>query len=238
MVFKADLGSYRDQFVRDGYVVLRGILSESFMDHVKQFHQQASAGELEECSAWRVPGKKLQYVFDFPSEAAADQFRTGIAKLTGVQEDDVTISERHLKQYDEHAEEYPAPHKDRRASGISVGLPIHLGPDTSVCVFPSLDRSENMADTATFLSAKPGSDFKALYDADGVSLHEEVGDLIVFHGSSMFHERSRPRGTAVLYIKLNDRGDDPLGENPYAPKLEPNYLAATLPASRPELVLA
>lgn len=238
MVFKVDISDYRDQFDRDGYVVLRGVLSDSFMEHLKQFHQQASAGELEECSAWRVPGKKLQYVFDFPSEAAADQFRAGIAKLTGVREDDITISERHLKQYDEHAEEYPAPHKDRRASGISVGLPIHLGPDTSVCVFPSLDRSENMGDTAMFLSAKPGSDFKALYEADGVSLREQVGDLIVFHGSSMFHERSRPRGTAVLYIKLNDRGDDPLGENPYAPKLEQHFNPTKVESAPRELELA
>jgi hypothetical protein len=216
MVFKADLGSYRAQFDRDGYVLLKNILSDRFMQHLKEFHQRTSSGELEECSTWRVPGKKLQYVFDFPSQAAADEFRVGIAKLTGVQEDKITISERHLKQYDEYAEEYPAPHKDRCASGISVGLPVYLGPDTSVCIFPSLDRSENTADTAVFLSAKPGADFKALYESDGVRLHEEVGDLIVFQGSSMFHERSRPRGTAVLYIKLNDRGDDPLGEDLYS----------------------
>ena len=28
--------------------------------------------------------------------------------------------------------------------------------------------------------------------------------MIVFHGSTIFHERIRPRGTAVLYIKIND----------------------------------
>jgi hypothetical protein len=47
-------------------------------------------------------------------------------------------------------------------------------------------------------------------------LNEELGDMIVFLGSTMFHERIRPRGTAVLYIKLNDENLDPLGEDIYA----------------------
>ena len=39
--------------------------------------------------------------------------------------------------------------------------------------------------------------------------------MIVFHGSSMLHERVRPAGTAVIYIKMNDDGRDQLGENIY-----------------------
>ncbi len=47
--------------------------------------------------------------------------------------------------------------------------------------------------------------------------------MIVFLGSTIYHERIRPRGTAVLYIKVNDQGLDPLRENIYArvPALEP-----------------
>ena len=128
-------------------------------------------------------------------------------------EEKITISERHLKQYNQDAEEFPAPHKDRHASGISVGLPVHLGPETSVCVFPTLDRSENTAETAVFMTAERGSDIKELYETKGGKLHESVGDVIVFHGSSMFDVRSKPRGTAVLYINLNERGEDHRGEN-------------------------
>jgi len=47
-------------------------------------------------------------------------------------------------------------------------------------------------------------------------LNEELGDMIVFLGSSIFHERVRPRGTAVFYIKLNDEKLDPLGEDIYS----------------------
>ena len=44
--------------------------------------------------------------------------------------------------------------------------------------------------------------------------------MIVFLGSSIYHERIRPRGTSVIYIKVNDEGFDPLGENIYAPNRE------------------
>ena len=54
--------------------------------------------------------------------------------------------------------------------------------------------------------------------ADALPLNEELGDMIIFLGSSIYHERIRPRGTAVLYIKVNDEGFDPLGENIYAPE--------------------
>ena len=95
-------------------------------------------------------------------------------------------------------------------------MPVYLGPETSVCVFPTLDRSENTADRAVFMNGNGASGIRELYETKGVQLHESVGDVIVFHGSSMFHERIKPRGTAVLYIKLNDRGEDPLGENIFA----------------------
>ena len=73
------------------------------------------------------------------------RFRDGIAALTGLKPETFTISERHLKQYENDAPDYPAPHKDRGASKFSIGLPIYLGPDTSVCVFPNLDRTPNEA---------------------------------------------------------------------------------------------
>ena len=44
-------------------------------------------------------------------------------------------------------------------------------------------------------------------------LNEQFGDLIAFLGSSIFHERVRPAGAAILYVKGNG---DPLGENIFA----------------------
>lgn len=216
MAFKFDLASYKDEFARNGYVLLKDALSDDLLDYFKQMHDRAARRALDERADRRIPGKMRQYVFDFPSKETADQFRAGMARLIGMNEEDVTISERHLKQYDEDAEEFPAPHKDRRASGISVGFPVLLAPETSVCVFPTLDRSENQATKAVFLSDNGTAGIGELYETKGVKLNEAVGDIVVFHGSSMFHARIKPRGSAVLYIKLNDRGEDPLGENIFA----------------------
>jgi len=44
-------------------------------------------------------------------------------------------------------------------------------------------------------------------------LNEPFGDLITFLGSSIFHERVRPAGAAILYIKVKG---DPLGGNIFA----------------------
>lgn len=105
----------------------------------------------------------------------------------------MTVSERHLKHYGEHAKEFPAPHKDRGASRISVGLPIKLGPKTRVCVFPTLDRAPNKSETAVFMTDRDYPNMEAIYNGDdAVFLREAVGDLVLFEGSSMYHGRARP----------------------------------------------
>ena len=219
MVFKRKLGAYRNQLERDGFILLKDILSDSFMAALKDFLERSRAGTVAEYNTWRIGGKKHQFLFDFPSKAMAMAFRDGIAALTGMTQDDLTISERHLKQYENDAPDYPAPHKDRGASTYSIGLPIHLGPETSVCLFPALDRSPNEGDRAVFMTAQDHPGLEDIYNsADALPLNEELGDMIIFLGSSIYHERIRPRGTAVLYIKVNDEGFDPLGENIYAPE--------------------
>ncbi|MBC8037078.1 MAG: hypothetical protein H7X89_07665 [Rhizobiales bacterium] len=219
MPFKRDLKSFRGQFERDGYILLKDILSESFMAYLKDFLVESRQGGVAETGQWRIGGKKRQYLFSFPSETVALKFRAGIAALTGMDESCIAVSERHLKQYEQDAPEYPAPHKDRGASRISIGLPIHLGPDTSVCVFPTLDRSPNPSERAVFMTSQDHPGLAEIYkSSDAVLLREQLGDMIVFLGSTIYHERIRPRGTAVLYIKINDEGSDPLGEDIYRTK--------------------
>jgi hypothetical protein len=213
MIFKTDPGHYRDQFARDGYVLLKDILSDDFLGHMKAFHRKSLKGEAGEYGSGHIAGKKRQYVFDFPSESSASEFRAGISKLTGMRAEDITISERHLKQYDSSANPWPAPHKDRHASTVSIGLPIDLGPETSVVVFPDYERSPNLEEKAVFMKADDPATLYASKDA--LALNEELGDMVALLGSTIFHERVKPAGTAVLYIKLNDKGWDPLGEDIY-----------------------
>lgn len=221
MPFKRDLGIYREQLDRDGYVLLKDVLSASFMADLKRYLERSRNGQVAEYGQWRIGGKKQQFLYDFPDADMAQRFRDEIAALTGLKADTFTISERHLKQYDNDAPDYPAPHKDRGASKFSIGLPVYLGPDTSVCVFPSLDRSPNEGERAVFMTEQDHPGLKDIYESsDALPLHEELGDMIVFLGSAIYHERIRPRGTSVIYIKVNDQGFDPLGENIYAPVRE------------------
>lgn len=225
MIFNCDPGVYREQLLKDGYVHLKGILTDSFVDYIKAFYKKAMHDAEGETSDWRITGKKRQFVFEFPSEAAALEFRAGLARLTGMDEDKVTFSERHLKVYETSANPWPAPHKDRAASQFSIGLPVDLPEGSSVCVFPGMNRGPNEEERAVFMSDGDRTDFCDLYKTDeAVILNEKVGDIVAFYGSSIFHERVRSGGTAVLYIKMNGDGRDPLGENPFSKK-EPEKVA-------------
>ena len=217
MLFTRHLSAYRNQLERDGYILLKDILSDGFTASLNDFLRKSQSGAVAEYGAWRIGGKKHQYLYDFPQSVMAENFRREVAALTGLRAETFTISERHLKQYEADAPDYPAPHKDRGASKFSIGLPIHLGPQTSVCVFPGLDRTPNAGERAVFMTAHDHPGLEGIYNSpDALPLHEELGDMIVFLGSSIYHERIRSRGTAVLYIKVNDEGFDPLGENIYA----------------------
>jgi len=216
-MFKYDPGAFREQLERDGYVHLKDVLADDFVAGLRAFHDTALRDADAESRDWRIRGKKSQFVFDFPSVAAAEIFRDGMARLTGIGPQDFTISERHLKVYDEAADPWPAPHKDRNASHFSIGLPVVLPEGSSVCVFPDLEPGPNTEERAVFLSPPPGGTARDIYrSARAEILNERLGDMVVFLGSALFHERVNGAGTSVLYIKVNGRGEDPLGENIYA----------------------
>ena len=221
MPFKRNLGDYHEQLERDGYILLKDILSDAFMAGLKLYLERSRSGKVEEYGQWRIGGKKHQFLYDFPDADVAERFRLQVAALTGLKAETFTTSERHLKQYENDAPDYPAPHKDRGASKFSIGLPVYLGPETSVCVFPKLDRKPNEGDRAVFMTEQDHPGLEDIYASpEALPLHEELGDMIVFLGSAIYHERIRPRGTSVIYIKVNDEGFDPLGENIYAPTKE------------------
>lgn len=214
-MFNYDPASHRDRLKQDGFALLRGVLSEKFVRDLTGFYEHARATDLDS-DKWRIAGKKRQWVFDFPSQRDAQAFRAGMADLTGIPRDRFTISERHIKLYEDDADPYPAPHKDRAASAFSIGLPISLAEESTVCLFPELDPGPNTDNRATFLEIE-GATSQAIYASPAArKLNETVGDMVIFLGSSLYHERIRAAGTAILYIKINGEGDDPLGENVYS----------------------
>ena len=217
MMFKYDPGAHASDLRERGFAHLRDVLADEFVSCLTDFHAAAMAEASRESEAWKIARKKRQFVFDFPSPEVAAEFRRGMSALTGIDEADFTISERHLKVYDREAPPFPAPHKDRAASHFSIGMPVDLPEGSTVCVFPELEPGPNTKERAVFLTPVHDADPAVLYDAPGaVMLNEAVGDLVVFLGSSIFHERVRSAGTSVLYVKANGTGDDPLGEDIYS----------------------
>lgn len=219
MVFKYDPGQAHEEFKTRGYVHLKDIMSDEFLVHLDAFYKESQQTAQSEKEDWKIYGKKRQYLFDFKSEADAEAFRDGMERLLGYKQDALTISERHLKVYDEDAMPWPAPHKDRAASFVSIGLPVNLPEGSTVCVFPELDFGPNEEERAVFMTDRDHPDLEHIYTKENaVMLNENVGDLVVFLGSAIFHERVKAGGAAILYIKVNDAGRDPLGENIYGDK--------------------
>jgi len=216
-MFNFDPGQYRSDLEKNGFAHLKGVLTPEFVSHMKRFLAEALSEAEKESQDWKIEGKKRQFVFEFPSDKDADRFRRGMSRLTGIAIDDFTISERHLKVYDDRANPYPAPHKDRSASQYSIGLPVDLADRSTVCVFPDLEPGHNEEDHAVFLEDEDQGGIDALYASkQAIMLNEQIGDVVIFLGSTLFHERVRAAGTAVLYFKVNAAGIDPLGENIYA----------------------
>jgi len=222
MVFKYSPAKAAEEFKERGFVHLKDILDDDFIAYLDAFYKDTQATHTKEKDEWQVYGKKRQYLFDFPSKEDAEEFREGMSQLLGYESENFTISERHLKVYDDNAKPWPAPHKDRAASFVSLGLPIHLPKGSSVCVFPELEFGPNEEERAVFLTDRDHPDLEHVYEKEeALLLNESVGDIVAFLGSSIFHERVNASGAAILYVKVNDDGRDPLGENIFAEGSEP-----------------
>lgn len=217
MIFKYDPGTLRKDLKIKGYAHLKNVLSDEFFSYLKCFCAASMLESKNERKDFRIADKKRQFVFEFPREDDAREFRSGLARVTGMEEKKMMLSERHLKVYDGAASPFPPPHKDRAASQFSIGIPIHLPKGSTVCMFPNVGPGLNQKEHAVFLDEHGGSDPSEIYKrTDAVMLNEKVGDVIVFRGSYLFHERVHAAHTAVLYLKINDNGLDPLGENIFA----------------------
>jgi hypothetical protein len=215
-MFNFDPGVARADLEQSGYVHLHGVLDQAAIDNLTDFLKKVLHENVDEQGEWRIYGKKRQFLFDFPDSESAEEFRRGMAALTGIDYADLTISERHLKVYDSDAAPWPAPHKDRAASQISIGLPVSIPENSSACVFPGLQSGPNPEEHAVFMTDRDHPHLDEIYQSEEcVMLHERPGDLVAFFGSSIYHERVHPAGAAILYIKINGAGSDPLGEDIY-----------------------
>jgi hypothetical protein len=176
--------------------------------------RELSEAQLEQ---FALAGKKGQGRFEFPPEVdfPGEMFDV-IAEVCGLDRGTIALSERHINAYNNDAKPDPAPHKDRDASKVSVGLCIEPA-DSEVVIYPGASRERNpYVSAATYYDSLPTDQRpeNTLTEDQAVAIRDEPGDVVMFYGSEIWHLRRRSAGTVNLYLKFNDFDYDPLGEDP------------------------
>jgi hypothetical protein len=214
-VFSFDPSEHRETFLSQGWLHVRNGVTPEFVEVMKEF----VARELseEKLQQFALAGKKGQGRFDFPPEVDfPGEMYDAISEVCGLNRDSIALSERHINAYNNDATPDPAPHKDRDASKVSVGLCIEPA-DSEVVIYPGASRERNpYVSAATYYDSLPDDQKpeNTLTPDQEVAIRDQPGDVVMFYGSEIWHLRRRSAGSVNLYLKFNDFDYDPLGEDP------------------------
>jgi hypothetical protein len=214
-VFSFDPAEHRDRFLSQGWVHIKNGVTPEFVEVMRSF----VARELNEerLRQFALEGKKGQGRFEFPDEVDfPGELYDAISTVCGLDRETIALSERHINAYNNDARPDPAPHKDRDASKVSVGLCIEPA-DSEVVIYPGASRELNpFVSAATYYESLPDDQKPevVLTPDQEVTIRDEPGDVVMFYGSAIWHLRRRSAGSVNLYLKFNDFDYDPLGEDP------------------------
>src|SRR3954453_2196394 len=201
-------------YQRDRWIYQPGGATDEFVDYVRTFVADAAANPLHGLG---IGGAKDQLLLEFPPDFDVKaELLTPIALLAGLDPERITLSERHIKIYSADANPLPRPHKDRFASQISVGISIDIPEESHLVLFPDDALTVNPLLRAGLIDALPPSEHPqlTLATAREVVLYDQPGDVTAFLGSAVWHLRRQSASTVIVYLKCNDFGSDPLGEDP------------------------
>jgi hypothetical protein len=239
-VFNFSPEAFAAQYRLQGYVHIKGGVDPEFFAYAKQ-QADRLVEDRRSLKDWEFKGKKEQFLFSFPTDADyPDGVHEAISGVTGLSKERLTLCERHLKAYDHSAAPNPAPHKDRVASEVAVGIPLSVPSRSVVILYPTVQVVPNPHTTTALLRRSLDDDElpeNLLKDIDPVEVDVQPGDVIMFRGSAIWHERLNPADTSILYLKFNSLRLDPLGEDPTTPAQRESTLEL-LPTLTDEKLLA
>lgn len=220
-VFDFDPADFRKSYTAQDWVHIPNGVTPEFLEAMREFVARSLGEHKVEGPGIGGKGRKDQAVFEFPEsvEFPGEVFDV-VAALSGLDRSRLTLSERHVNAYYADASPEPTAHKDRHSSQISVGLVIESPAESRVVVYPSDERAVNPFNVSFALidSLPPERRPDAiLSQARELEIDDKPGDVVAFPGSSIWHLRRRPAGAVILYLKMNDFGSDPLGEDPSTP---------------------
>jgi hypothetical protein len=215
-IFSFDPASHRSHYSENGWAHIKDGVTPEFLDSLRAFADESFGSHEVEGKA--IAGRKKQALYeapegvDFPGELF-----DAMAELCGLHRPTMTLSERHVKAYDQDAPAEPVPHKDRYASQVSIGISIEVPEESRLTLYPNDELAVNPLNvSAAYLEglAPERRPEEALRGIEPVELFDQPGDVMMFAGNSVWHARRRPAGAVNLYLKLNDFNCDPLGEDP------------------------
>lgn len=227
--FSFDAESVASQFKENGYVHVKdGVNAEFFAFVQQQLARYASSGQ-NELPESAIKNKKRQYLLSLPDDDSfLVELKSSIAALIDKPSAQITLSERHIKIYEDSAAPMPLLHKDCVASQVAVGIPLAQTVDARLVLLAGAAREVNPLSTAVYgakavragngsMSAQLLEDGSCrprdLVNTELLVLDVRPRDVIIFSGSSIYHERFNGAGSAVLYLKFNAMGLDFLGED-------------------------
>jgi hypothetical protein len=224
-MFDFDPHSYADVFAEHGYVHIPGGLPEDFHARlVKYVEDSFDKKHLKDFAR----GDKQQAMFEFLEPKHYDELCETVAAICGVDVNSLTLSERHIKEYEPGADPYPLAHKDRFGSEIAVGFSIRVPEGSTLVIYPEHDVSVNPFNSTAELRssftphALPDARLKG---APRVEIQDRPRDVQLFRGNAMWHLREHGAGTIVLYLKLNTYNCDTLGEDPHSSEVRQQTLS-------------
>jgi len=222
--FDFNPNEYADKYSRDGYVHIKNGVNPEFLAFAQKFTEAALKNQQQtELQEWRFANKKSQFLFEFPKSTDLKRnIKDVVGHVASLDMDKVTLCERHIKVYDDTAPPNPPAHKDRVASEVAVGIPLVVPENSYMILYPDSYSDINpYSSTALYRSSLDQDELPeiTLKDIEPVKLQVWPGDVILFKGSSVYHERVNPANTSLLYLKFNGMRLDPIGEDDTTPIL-------------------
>ena len=220
-IFDFDPGEYVETYRAQEWVHIPEGVSEEFHQVLMRYaSDELNAHVLD---SFAIKGKKEQSLFEFPDDADyPNELFDVVAEVCGLNREAMTLSERHIQCYEPNAAPEPPAHKDRFPSQVSVGLSIDIPEESTLVLYPYEHRDVNAFNKAADFSASLQPDELpevVLKSAREVELNDHARDVVMFAGSSTWHLRRRAASSLNLYLKFNDFGCDPLGEDPRTAEL-------------------
>ena len=213
-VFSFDPSEHRETFLSQGWLHVKQGVTPEFVEVMRDF----VARELseEQLKQFALAGKKGQGRFEFPPEVdfPGEMFDV-IAEVCGLDRATIALSERHINAYNNDAKPDPAPHKDRDASKVSVGLCIERA-DSEVVIYPGASRERNpYVSAATYYDSLPEDQRpeNTLTEDQAIAIRDEPGDVVMFYGSEIWHLRRRSAGEDPTTIERQQRTREVLSAN-------------------------